>query len=649
MSLSEKVKNQSTVSILVISLFLGLVAAGMSVLYLKNREEALRLKYAKKPEPMATIVVPIRDLFPGETLSPRTVATMQIPAKYADKNIVNGANYKKVQGRRLQFAVSRGKQIPLSSLVGINTQDFSDNITVGKRGVTIKVDIVNSFDGMLRPGNKVDLLLGMDAETAGVQLPAKADGTAASGEEVIFPLLENILVLATGTDSVSNNKQIFGGTLTDADFSTITVDLYPEQVAMLKSAEDTGRIIAALRNRNDKGSSGYDSVRPSQLMDLMQKARNAALARASTQVVTDANGNVIGRVVGDTVYDAQGNVIGKVNENGEVVDAEGNVIGQSQQGQVALGADGKPIGTIVGDKVYDENGNLIGRVNKDGQVVSLDGEVIGNASTGVAVDANGNVLGNVVNGVVYDENGNVVGRVDENGNVVAADGTILGSTVNKVAIGHDGKPIGTIVGDTVYDENGNVIGKVDKDGNVVGLDGKVIGSVADNVKVADVALDANGNVIGRIDENGNVIDEHGNIIGKVDANGNIVDAEGNVIGTKAEGVLLDANGNVVSNDLLDADGNVIGKVIGNQVFDENGNLIGTVDESGQVIGLDGKPMDATVAVGKVDSQLNNPSAAGNGVAGASGFETQAVQQVYDSMVGGNAENGVLKVQTTPVE
>ena len=644
MSFIDTLKKQGTVSILVISLFLGLIAAGLSVLYLKNREAALELKYRKKPEPMTTVVVPRRNLFPGEAISARTVATLSIPSKYVDNNVVNASNYPKIKGRRLQYQLSKGKPIPLSSLMGVNTKDFSDNIAIGKRGVTIKVDTINSFDGMLRPGNFIDLIIGLPADQAGAPIAPNLEN--AEEEEVMLPLLDNIKVLATGNDTIGQAKKIFGSNITDSDFTTITINLYPEQAAMLKSAEEVGRIVATLRNRKDKGTSDYELVRPSQLMELISKAKNAALARSSNQVATDANGNVIGKIVGDTVYDAQGNVIGKVDANGNVVDLDGKVIGKKQQGQVALGADGKPIGTIVGDKVYDENGNVIGRVDKNGRIIAPDGQVIGSAAQSIAVDANGNVIGNVVNGVVYDENGNVVGRVDANGNVVAEDGTILGSTVSKIAIGKDGKPIGTIVGDKVYDKDGNLIGRVDKDGNVVDLAGKVIGAVADNVTVADVALDKDGNVIGRIDKDGNVIDENGNIIGTVDENGNIVDKDGNVIGSKAENVLLDANGNVIANELIGANGEVIGKVIGDKVYDNDGNLIGRVDENGNVVDLDGNKIDATVRAGKIDSEINTLSAGGGNAQGASGG---AASGVYDSMVGGKAEDGILNINRQTVE
>ncbi len=690
MAISNFIKDNRNLSLFMIAAFLGLIAAGLSILYLKNREEALRLKYQKKPDVMVSVAVPKRNLFPGEAVTTATLAIRKIPKKFVSSDVITASNFKEVKGRRLQYSASEGKPIPLAHLSGITTQDFSDNIALGRRAVTIKVDTVNSIDGMLRPGNHIDILVGMAADEAMVELTPGLDG--AESEEVIFPILENVVVMATGDDDLSAmGGPRPGSVVLDKNFSTITLDLYPEQVAILKSAEDVGRIIASLRNRKDKGASGFDSVRPSQLFDLMKKARNAALARASTTVATDENGNPIGKIVGDTVYDAQGNVIGKVNANGEVVDTNGNVIGKKQEAQVALGVDGKPIGTIVGDKVYDENGNLIGRVDSQGRIVDNSGKVLGNASSGVAVDKDGNVLGNIVNGVVYDEDGNVVGRIDENGNVVDNNGETIGSAVGKVAVGKDGKPLGKIVGDKVYDENGKLIGRVDADGNVVDLNGKVIGDVRDNVRRENLAVDANGNVIGRIDENGNVIDKFGNVVGRVDENGNVVDADGNVMGSVLKDALVDAQGNLVANEVLDADGNVIGKAIGDKVYDENGNLIGRLDEDGNMVPLEkigkvsgeyaigedgkvlGKVVDGKVidedgnVVGYVDENGNvikegepittsqragqaasNPLQAGQ--FGQDVTSTAAQQSSnYDSIVGGNADKGVLKLETLPLE
>jgi Flp pilus assembly protein CpaB len=644
MSLAENFKKQSTLSMLVVSVFLGLIATGLAVLYLKNREAALERKYQKAPEVEITVIVPVRDLMPGEIIGLDTVAARKVPERFVGPDVITAKDFKKAQGRRLQYPAARGKPIPVQALSGINTGDFSDSIASGRRAVTIKVDRINSMDGMLRPGNHIDILVGMPANQAGIEpTPGLENGGA---EEVVFPVLENVVVIATGSqDMKSMQSQRSGAVMTDKDFSSVTVDLFPEQVAMLKVAEEAGRMIAALRNRNDISASGFDSVRPSQLKDLMKKARNAELARASTDVVRDANGNVIGKIVGDKVYDAQGNVIGKVNAKGQVVDAKGKVLGEKTKAQLALGPDGRPIGQVVGDKVYDANGNQIGRV-VDGKVVSNDGRVLGHVTEATAVDAKGNVIGHIVNGVVYDKDGNVVGKVNEKGQVVDSKGNVIGAPVGKVAVDTKGKPIGKVVGDKVYDANGKVVAKLDANGNVVDLNGKKVGKVSDGVQPTSVAIGKDGKTLGRIVD-GKVIDAMGNVVGTVNADGTIVDAQGNVIGSEVKDALVDAKGNVVANQVIGSDGKPLGKMIGDKVYDDKGNVVATVGADGSVKSTDGRTLDVTVQAGEpeatplstVDGNIPAVDAIPDGnVSGNS----------YENMSGGNKENGVLKLDKTPI-
>ena len=639
--MADSVKKQSTVSMLMASVFVGLIAAGLAVLYLKNREAAFALKYKQEPVEMVTVAVPVRDLMAGEIISNDTVAARKIPADFVDPNVITPSNYDKAKGRRLQNPAAQGKPIPLAYLSGLVTGDFSDSVTTGRRAVTIKVDRINSMDGMLRPGNHIDIMVGMPAEQAGMEpIPGKAES---GKEEVLFPVLENVVVMATGDKDVKSLQgQRPGAMMTDKDYSSVTLDLFPEQVAMIKTAEQAGRIVASLRNRNDIGPSGFDGVRPSQLMALMKKARNAELARASNDVVQDANGNVIGKVVGDTVFDAQGNVVGKVDATGRVVDANGKVVGQKSKAQLAIGPDCKPIGNVVGDKVFDSNNNPIGRV-VEGKVVSNDGRLLGQVSESAAVDANGNEIGSVVNGVACDKNGNIIGKVDASGRIIDSKGNIIGETVGKVALGANGQPIGTVVGNDVLDDKGNVIGHVDAQGNVIDLQGKVVGTVSEDVQAADVAVDKDGRVIGKIVD-GKVIDSMGNVVGTVAADGSITDANGKVIGTSVKNALVDAKGNLVASEVVGANGEVLGKVIGDKVYDKDGKVVATVGANGQVSDLNGKALDVAIKPGvaaapvdAVQATVPDPDA-GNGISSRS----------YEMISGGNQEKGVLKLENTAI-
>lgn len=86
-----------------VSVFLGLITAGLAVLYLKNREAALAKRCQKEPEAEVTIIVPVRDLLPGEIVALDTVAARKIPEKYTGPDVLTAQMYKKVEGR--SFAI----------------------------------------------------------------------------------------------------------------------------------------------------------------------------------------------------------------------------------------------------------------------------------------------------------------------------------------------------------------------------------------------------------------------------------------------------------------------------------------------------------------------------------------------------------------
>ncbi len=101
MSVADNLKKTNTLSMLIVSVFVGLIAAGLAVLFLKNREAALALKYKQAPEVLVSVAVPVRDLMAGEVISLETVAAFKIPERYVDSNVLTPGNYEKVKGRRL--------------------------------------------------------------------------------------------------------------------------------------------------------------------------------------------------------------------------------------------------------------------------------------------------------------------------------------------------------------------------------------------------------------------------------------------------------------------------------------------------------------------------------------------------------------------
>jgi hypothetical protein len=139
-------------------------------------------------------------------------------------------------------------------------------------------------------------------------------------------------------------------------------------------------------------------------VETVMVGKDGRITATVSEVVKDAEGNVIGRVVDGQVVDANGNVVGQI-VNGRAVDSNGNVIGEVEK--VVVGENGRELQSSL-EVVRDAEGNIIGTV--------INGEVVDNA---------GNVIGRSVNGQILDGNGRVlydnVSVTSEATNAVAAE------------------------------------------------------------------------------------------------------------------------------------------------------------------------------------------------------------------------------------
>ncbi|MDO3386266.1 Flp pilus assembly protein CpaB [Gilvimarinus sp. SDUM040013] len=650
-------KQMSGSRLFMIAVVCGVVAAFLIVYYLKSVEE--RYRRANQPERIEkiSVVVPKRDLNKGDTITIDAIGKLTVPKKFLPTNYVPASDYKKVLNRTIASPMRAGRVMTVEAITGTKAETFSETLDLGKRAYSIKVNKVDSFDGLLRPGDTIDLMGEFDLEDLGIE-----GGSDQDVSEVVMPVLEKVVVLSAGREDHTGRRYERSRQGNSADgfnmeFTIVTLSLSPRQVARVQLAEQAGEMFAVLRHPKDTSMAEFDYIRA----DVLLEPEPAP----TVDVVLDENGNPIGRIVGDNVVDANGNIIGKVVD-GKAVGFDGKPLGTivenvseddpmlrvRERADVVRDANGNVIGKVVDGQIIDRNGNVIGRVDENGQAVGLNGEVIGTVQKNVALDAqgnvvdlrdsavpqgrsevaqivrdkDGNVIGRVVDGKIVDKNGKVIGRVDESGNAVGLSGESLGTVeeavvdrdgnvvgqvkevvrdssgrvvgeVQEVVRDADGNVIGRVVNGQVVDENGNVVGAVNADGTVTGLDGKKLGTVE------KVVVDKDGNVIGTVDKNGRAIGANGEVLGSAEKV--MVDENGEVMGS-VEDVVRDSSGNIVGKVeevVRDKDGNIIGRVVNGQVVDEDGNVIGTVNDDGSVTGLDGETL-GTVDKVVVDDQGN---------------------------------------------
>ena len=119
-------------------------------------------------------------------------------------------------------------------------------IAKGNVAYTLSVDENNSISGMVIPVDHVDILLTIDDDKQGAR---------------VMPLLENVLVLATGTR--------VGETPLDesnAGYASVSLELSPADAQRLTVADKAGSLRVMLRQTEDRRPFLLDEVTQKQLL-----------------------------------------------------------------------------------------------------------------------------------------------------------------------------------------------------------------------------------------------------------------------------------------------------------------------------------------------------------------------------------------------
>ena len=226
-------KKRSFKNILMFLVSLGIGAFG--VFYSKQYiEDQINVYKAQldKTEPMAMVIVPQRKLIKGEIVTADVLVSRPIPETFVDSNGVSKTDFEIAVGQRVAFDVDKGRPLLWAHLEGGKTPTFSGQVPEGLRALTVRVDEINSISGFLQPNDRVDLLL----------------RHGSGDDQEIFPLIERLDVIATGVQTVVDKNS----NETQRSFSTITVQVTPNEAQKITLAQSIGQITAVLRNPDDE-------------------------------------------------------------------------------------------------------------------------------------------------------------------------------------------------------------------------------------------------------------------------------------------------------------------------------------------------------------------------------------------------------------
>jgi pilus assembly protein CpaB len=236
------------------SIGIGLLAALGARSYLTTRVAELEAKARGRN---VNVIVASTELRQGMKISTENVAVRSMPHEFVHTSAVGPDQFERIDGQVLAFGVKGGEPVLWSMLEPKKPPTFSTRVEAGRRAITVPVDEINSISGLLEPGDLIDLMLTVDQR----------------GKKVTVPLIQGVLVMATGQRSVSDPK-----TGESKTYNTVTLDTNPSQAQNIIVARDAGRITALLRNPQDKAA-GQGSQ-----SDLAALLGAASLAGSSREV-----------------------------------------------------------------------------------------------------------------------------------------------------------------------------------------------------------------------------------------------------------------------------------------------------------------------------------------------------------------------------
>ena len=179
-------------------------------------------------------VVPNQDMPRGARLTTESVAVRSVPKEWAYADALTPDQLPRFERAALQTPARRGQPILWAQLAAQGPRALSDRLEPGRRAITVPVDEVSSMAGMIKPGDRIDLLVSIRQNS----------------RVTLMPLLQRAPVLATGAQTQPAVAP--EGAAEGRGYNSMTLDVSPEDARRVFAAREIGRLTAVLRTAGDE-------------------------------------------------------------------------------------------------------------------------------------------------------------------------------------------------------------------------------------------------------------------------------------------------------------------------------------------------------------------------------------------------------------
>lgn len=187
------------------------------------------------------------DRLEGDVIQPEDIRPREVQRRDGDisSNEVLWSQRDAIIGMKVSAAVPAGRALLYSDFAAPpRDKSFSGRPKIGKRAYSLAVDTVSAVNFLIVPEDRVDVI--------GTFTLSEYKGDD-SVDMVTFTLLENVKVLATGARWGADYSM--GPDMGGRAYTTVTLELSPEEVEIVSFAAMKGRLSLSLRNYQDNRSS----------------------------------------------------------------------------------------------------------------------------------------------------------------------------------------------------------------------------------------------------------------------------------------------------------------------------------------------------------------------------------------------------------
>lgn len=230
------------------------VAAGIMLLPTKAVQKEAAAPVVSENKAQVSVARAAANLSPGSFLSARDIEWTAVAQSAAKGAFVQNES-QDLSGALVLKPIKAGDVISPSALLARTDPEFVAAVLApGMRAFTIEVDMVTGGAGLLRPGNRVDVILAAQTD------PQKSRAFASQKNfDVARTLLHNLRVIAVdhtiepkgfGADPQSSDPRMVRSS-TPANINrkgTVTLEVTPKDVELLTVARSNGQLSLSLRN-----------------------------------------------------------------------------------------------------------------------------------------------------------------------------------------------------------------------------------------------------------------------------------------------------------------------------------------------------------------------------------------------------------------